>query len=267
MAFMKLRDSKWIEFTTGLSGRKKKGGGSDSSSGSGSSSEDAVLLAEVTAFSGQYQEAAKMFARAGKIERAIGLFADLRQWEEAKLFAASASTSSSSTSGSSSSSSIDMKDLIRRQAEWAEEIQDWQSAADYYLAAGEPLRAIKIIAEYVGKGSTTSGGGGGSSSSSNNGKSWQNQVVEIARSVTKNDKEILSECGRLLATMSDAADDKSRQMAREVFLKLEDFTALMAMYINREKWADAVKLSEEHPGQFDASMFLPYANWLTSCDR
>ena len=41
------------------------------------------------AFQGQYQDAAKAFARAGSIESAINMFADLRQWEEAKVFAAS----------------------------------------------------------------------------------------------------------------------------------------------------------------------------------
>ena len=28
-----------------------------------------------------------------------------------------------------------------------------------------------------------------------------------------------------------------------------------------------MKLSEEHPGEFDGSIFLPYAEWLVQSDR
>lgn len=42
--------------------------------------------------------------------KAITMFIDLRQWEEAKVFAGS------------SGGSVDAKELTRRQAEWAEEV-------------------------------------------------------------------------------------------------------------------------------------------------
>lgn len=44
-------------------------------------------------------------------DKAIAMFVDLRQWDEAKVFAAS------------SKGSVDAKDLTRRQAEWAEEVR------------------------------------------------------------------------------------------------------------------------------------------------
>lgn len=44
-------------------------------------------------------------------DKAITMFIDLRQWEEAKVFAAS------------SGGSVDAKELTRRQAEWAEEVR------------------------------------------------------------------------------------------------------------------------------------------------
>ena len=70
----------------------------------------------------------------GEVNMAINLFVDLRQWEEAKVFAAG-------------TSNIDSSDLVRRQAEWAEETKDWKKAAEMYLTAGEPLRACRIIGE------------------------------------------------------------------------------------------------------------------------
>lgn len=45
-------------------------------------------------------------------DKAITMFIDLRQWEEAKVFAAS------------SGGSVDTKELTRRQAEWAEEVSE-----------------------------------------------------------------------------------------------------------------------------------------------
>lgn len=44
-------------------------------------------------------------------DKAISMFIDLRQWEEAKVFAAS------------SGGAVDAKELTRRQAEWAEEVR------------------------------------------------------------------------------------------------------------------------------------------------
>ena len=35
----------------------------------------------------------------------------------------------------------------------------------------------------------------------------------------------------------------------------------------RHKWSEAVKLSEEHKGKFDDSVFLPYALWLRDNGR
>ena len=73
------------------------------------------------------QEAAKCYARMGEVNMAINLFVDLKQWEEAKVFAAG-------------TNNVDSSDLVRRQAEWAEETNDWKKAAEMFLSAGEPLR-------------------------------------------------------------------------------------------------------------------------------
>lgn len=51
------------------------------------------------------------WARNGMADKAITMFIDLRQWEEAKVFAVS------------SGGTVDAKELTRRQAEWAEEVR------------------------------------------------------------------------------------------------------------------------------------------------
>jgi hypothetical protein len=47
----------------------------------------------------------------------------------------------------------------------------------------------------------------------------------------------------------DAENEHS--YAAEVYLKLDDISALMALHIRQQDWDAAVKLSEEHAGKFD----------------
>ena len=136
-----------------------------------------VYRAEIMAFQGQYQEAAKAFARAGSIESAINMFADLRQWEEAKVFAAS-------------SDKIDSRELVRRQAEWAEEVGDWSSAADMYVGAGDPKRAVEILGEKKPS-------------------KWADQMASIAADMAKEtNRQTLMMCAKHLAEAGEDAKAK-----------------------------------------------------------
>jgi len=144
---------------------------------------------------------------------AINLFVDLRQWEEAKVFAAG-------------TSNIDSSDLVRRQAEWAEETKDWKKAAEMYLTAGEPLRACRIIGECKGK-------------------DWQTVMIEIVRNIPKSEIEVLETCGKFYTESEE--DD----YAKEVYLKLDNFSMLMGMLVRKKNWSEATKLADEHEGKFD----------------
>lgn len=59
-----------------------------------------------------------------QMDRAIQLFLDLRLWEEAKVFAANGG------------GGVDLRDLTRRQAQWAEETRDWK--------VGRPLKLVEM---------------------------------------------------------------------------------------------------------------------------
>ncbi|GMI36406.1 hypothetical protein TrRE_jg11942 [Triparma retinervis] len=224
-AFIRIRDMRYIELVNSIESRLKSAGG------------DKDLLehakglcqAEICAWSGDYQGAAKSYARMGEVERAINLFVDLRQWDEAKVFAAG-------------NSSIDSKDLTRRQAEWAEDTNDWKTAAEMYLASGDTLRACRIIGD-------------------SKGKNWQTIMIDVVRNIPKSEAEVLELCGQYYA---DADEDG---FAKEVYLKLDDFSNLMQLYIKRKNWQDATRLAEEHEGKFDKAVFLPYAEWLAVQDR
>ncbi|KAH8096448.1 hypothetical protein JL720_3820 [Aureococcus anophagefferens] len=217
-------------------GRRDRGGAKDKEAEKKATEAlEPLFQAELLAYAGLYQEAAKAYTRAGHVKLAIDLFADLRQWEEAKLFAAS-------------SDSIDTRDLVRRQAEWAEEVEDWAAAADMYVSAGDAMRAVKLLGEHQQG-------------------NWTEQMAAIARSVTGED--VLRQCARcFLAAGEDA-------LAREVYAELDDVEALLQLYVRKQQWAEAIKLAEDasakfsnaHRAKFDQTLYLPYAEWLALHDR
>ena len=90
-------------------------------------------LAELMAYEGHHQEAAKIYARSGRLDEAIRLFTDLRKWEDAKMFARNAGQA-------------DVSALTLQQAKWLQEINDWKGASEMYMAMGQFLQAAKIIA-------------------------------------------------------------------------------------------------------------------------
>mmetsp|Transcript_3049 Transcript_3049/g.4655 ORF Transcript_3049/g.4655 Transcript_3049/m.4655 type:complete len:1198 (+) Transcript_3049:84-3677(+) len=214
-AFIRVRDMRYIELLNSIQAQRKQQKDAD----------DQLFLAEIFAHQSKYQEAAKLFAKCGHTERAIEMFSDLRQWEEAKQFA-------------QNSDSMNVKELIRRQAEWSEETSDWKAAAQMYLASGDYMRGIAILGE----------------------RGWVDQLIEVTRNLAKSETQALSLC----ATYFRKAEN--HQYAKEAYLKMADFKSLMQLHIELQKWDDAFLLLQAHP-EFKDDVYLPYANWLALNDR
>ena len=195
---------------------------------------DAVFLAEILAFEGSFTDAAKAFAKAGLGDRAVGLFADLRRWDDAMLFAAQ------------SPSSVDPKELLRRQAEWSEETGDWARAAAMLVKAGDTHTAVKRLGDHKPP-------------------DWARLVAGIASDLPSHEG---SRATLLLAAkyLGDAREDAK---AKAVLAKAGAVRELMGLLMSRQQWPEAVALAEDpaNAGKFDASMFVPYAEWLALHDR
>jgi intraflagellar transport protein 122 len=190
---------------------------------------DPMWQAELLAYEGHHQEAAKTFARAGKVDEAIRLLTDLRRWDDAKVFAQNAGRS-------------DLSNLTTQQAKWLHEIKDWKGASELYVSMGQHMQAAQIVAEAEEAG-------------------WPPVLMEVVRSCPPDVKDVLLFCGEAF----NKADEDA--FARETFLKAGDISQLMSLYAKRQMWAEAAKLADEHEGKFDVSVFLPYAEWLVSQDR
>jgi intraflagellar transport protein 122 len=194
-----------------------------------------IFRAELQAYQGKYQDAARAFAKAGEPQKAIDLFADLRQWEEAKAFA-------------QNSKGVDAEDLTRKQAEWAEEVSDWAAAADMHVTSGNALQAVRLLHEHKPEG-------------------WIEKLSLIVRQVSAED--VLRQCAR--AFLANGDDER----AKEVYVKLDDVESLLGLYVRKQDWPAALKLAEEPNGtftdetrnKFNEALYLPYAEWLAIQDK
>ena len=220
----------------GAGGGRNRGSNSSATAGGGVTTGPVVVppldptwQAELLAYEGHHQEAAKIFARSGKLEEAIRLFTDLRRWEDAKMFARNAGVA-------------DVSDLTTQQAKWLQEINDWKGASELFTSMGQFMAAAKIIGD-------------------NEEEGWEDALLEVVRACPLDDFETLTYCGERFSTLNDTA------FAKETYTKSKDVSKLMALYAKRQMWNNAAKLADENEGKFDVSIFLPYAEWLVAQDR
>ena len=222
-AFARLKDIKNLSLIEAIERASGFGGAGDSSGLS------LVWQAELLAYEGHHQEAAKLYARAGKPEEAIRLFTDLRKWNEAKMFA-------------QNSGQGDVSHLTMQQAKWLQEVNDWRGASEMYLSMGQLMQAAKIIIDASEAG-------------------WQAALVEVVRASPPENVEVITMCGEAFVKADE--DD----FGREAFEKVGDISKLMSIFAKRQMWNEASKLADQHEGMFDVTVFLPYAEWLVSQDR
>jgi intraflagellar transport protein 122 len=250
-AYTRLRDTKYIDLVGRIEAERRQAG-----------HDDTVLIGTVLAYQGKFQEAAKLFCKANRVERAIDMFSDLRKWEEARQFAHTASAESAA-------------ELVRRQAAWAEESNDMSTAYQTYLAAGEHMKAIKIVGE----------------------KGWTDKLNEIAKTldpktqanelracvtyldkIAKEEKEApppsmslgaAIKVGGFMSKLKKKAGIKLPEaagFAKDILGKLGDVDGLLQQHLDYNQWDDALKLIEEHPA-LAPKVYLPYAQWLIGQDR
>jgi len=218
MAFIRVRDMRFIELLNRIEQGRKTG------------VDDSLYRAEILAYQGRYQEAAKMYARANHVELAMEMFSDLRQFEEAKAWAEEYAKSK----GDSSS----VQELIHKQAEWSEEVNDYEAAADMYLKAKKFDRAINIIGK----------------------NEWTEKLVEVMRSLQSSDVRSLTLCAQYFRKWGQ------HHHAKATYIKLNDIKSLISLHVESHKWDEAFLLLKTHPEHSD-NVYLPYAKYLALNDQ
>ena len=217
--FIRIRDMRFLELLNRVERGVKRGDG------------EAVFRAESLAYQGRFQEAAKAFAKAGHMEKAMEMFSDLRQFDEAKAWAETYSVNTGEDGGG-------MREFVHRQAEWAEESSDYGSAATMYVQAKQWDKAVALFGKM------------------NN----ADKLVEVMRALGEGETKTLRKCAEHFARLGDTTH------AREAYGKLNDHAGLIALFVKSEHWDDAFAALRLHP-QFGDKVYLPYAGWLADHDR
>lgn len=217
-AFIRIRDVRFVELVNQTEMGRRAG------------TAEPLLLADIMAYQGKYQEAARLYMSAGCVEKAIEMFSDLRQFDEAKRWA--------EEFAKLRGDSAKVDELISRQAEWSEETNNYEAAAEMYVKAKRYDRAVALL---VARG-------------------WWDKLLGVARVLEKQDTRHLSVCATHLRRAGQY------QAAKEVLIKLEDMRALLGLYVEHGNWDDAFLLLNAHP-EHKEEVYLPYAKWLAANDR
>ncbi|NWY47318.1 IF122 protein, partial [Sylvia atricapilla] len=213
-AFTRVRDLRYLELISSIEDRKKQGENNND-----------LFLADVYAYQGKFQEAAKLYKRSGHEGLALEMYSDLRMFDHAKEFLGSGDPK-------------DTKMLIKKQADWAKDINDPKAAVQMYLSAGEHMKAIEISGDH----------------------GWVDMLIEIARKLDKAEREPLAKCAFYFKQLDNPG------YAAETYMKVGDLKALVQLHVDTHRWEEAFALSEKHP-EFKDEVYVPYAQWLAESDR
>lgn len=238
-AFSRIKDMRYMELLTQVeavqASRRLAAAGSDVDP-------DAGLLADVLAFEGRFEEAASMYKRGGMLDAAIDMYTDLRRWEAAKQLA------------ESSAGAVDVRELLVRQAQVAEDSADFQAAASIFTSLGQHERAINLLGE--------------------NGD--LEAVAALVRTLDASNRGALDAAAKHFR----AAGKEGARHAKETYIKMGDIVSLLGVHVECEEWDEAISLatsadakaakeaeaaglpppSSEHT----IRVYLPYAEWLVN---
>ncbi|EGD82626.1 hypothetical protein PTSG_11988 [Salpingoeca rosetta] len=123
-SFIRVRDIRYLDLIHRIQERERMGMGDDPD----------VYRAQIYAYQGRFEEAAKLYARAGQPRLAMEMYCDLRQFDRAKKYV-------------DSSNAEDVQAFMKKQAEWSKTANDPLLAIDILNAAGEEIASINMMGE------------------------------------------------------------------------------------------------------------------------
>ncbi|XP_062492195.1 intraflagellar transport protein 122 homolog isoform X3 [Pezoporus occidentalis] len=213
-AFTRVRDLRYLELISSIEERKRLG-----------ENNNELFLADIYAYQGKFHEAAKLYRKSGHESLALEMYSDLRMFDHAKDFLVSGDPK-------------DTKMLIKKQADWAKNINEPKAAVEMYLSAGEHMKAIEISGDH----------------------GWVDMLIEIARKLDKAEREPLLKCAFYFKKLANPG------YAAETYMKVGDLKALVHLHVETHHWEEAFALCEKHP-EFKDDAYVPYAQWLAENDR
>lgn len=232
-AFARIKDMRYMELLTQLEAVKGSRGGRD---------EEGMLLADISAFQGRFEEAAQLYKKAGAFDAAIDMFTDLRRWEAAKSLA------------ESSGGAVDVQQLMARQAQVAEDMGDYQAAATLHASLGNHERAINLLGENADL----------------------QALAAVVNTLDASKRSALEAAAKHFR----AAGREGARYAKDTYIKMDDIASLLGVHIECEEWQEAISLAAATDAkaakaaaaaglpvpeaEHTVKVFLPYAEWLVN---
>jgi intraflagellar transport protein 122 len=236
---------------------------------------NAGLLADVVAYSGDYAGAAKLYVRAGRAERAVEMFTDLRLWTEARKFAEDLLASGSAASAPGAR--VDVSALLSQQAAWCEENGDATAAASIYAGLGAVSRAVALLIDrslhgplmdlvrtlpsappstsLLGPSAAPGDAARARADSADSSSSLEADLLAAAGEETVGD--LRPDVRRALAAAGAHFSNHGHiALAREVFGKLGDVRSLIHLHTDAGQWAEAHALAAATEADVRASLGL-----------
>ncbi|KAG8347021.1 WD domain [Trypanosoma vivax] len=211
-AFINIREVKFVELLNRLELEQRQRTAKENPE------EDGILMGNIMAFHGKYQEASRYFLKAGHENKAIDMFCDLKMWSDAKRVCSNESH---------------LKELIRQQARWAEDSQNYVEAASLFQACGDQPKAISMMC-----------------------KAGQvERLMEMCRALPKSQVALVTECANFFKK------HKATEYAIYAFEKVGDIRSIICLHVETREWRRAFTLLERYP-QYVREVYVPWANFL-----
>ena len=228
-AFIRIRDVRYIELLNKLDVQRRNPGADHSR-------DEAVFVADIAAFQGQFADAARAYLKAGLRRRAIEMFLDLRDWQKAKEAIEQAALDSADAAGDDG---FTILDLLKRQANWLLETGDNVGAAELFWASRDFGTSIAVLAQFG---------------------LHERLLVKMRELDVKRDRKHLQQIAQHFRRQQQAA------ALKETLLRLDEFEQVVALLCEQGQWAEARRLIEQQP-RAAAGFWLPYADYLASVDQ
>ncbi|XP_047473268.1 intraflagellar transport protein 122 homolog [Penaeus chinensis] len=213
-AFTRIKDLKYLELIHSIEERSHKG-----------EVDNGLFLADILAYEGKFSEAAKLYRKSGSDQSAMNMYTDLRMFDLAQDYLGSDET-------------VDRKQLIKKKADWARNINEPRAAAEMYLSAGETHKAIDIMGE----------------------NGWIDMLMDVGRKTDKADHQTLSLCAQHLRRLNALTH------AAEMYKKMGEMQSVVELYVEVQDWEEAFIWADKHP-EYRQLVYVPYATSLAEQDK
>ena len=213
-AFQRIKDLKYLELMEWIDNQKRTG-----------VTDSNIFIGDILAWQGKFHEAARLYRKCGRSDKAVAMFTDLRLFDQAQDYMSGDNTK-------------DRLSLLKKRADWAQNVNDPHAAADMYLNAGEVLKAVEIMA--------TNG--------------WIPMLVDVGRKIDASETanlRIIADHLHRLGAVAQSCD---------VLRKLGDREKLVQLLVDSAAWNEALLVVKEFPA-FRQAVYLPYARWLAEQEK